>query len=720
MASLSPAPVSQFFDANGNPLAGGKLYTYANGTTTPLATFDARNGTENTNPVILNYRGEANIWLSNNLYTFVLKNAFDSTIWTVDAVGNVTTGLFNVMDYGAVGNGIADDTLAFKAAIAAATSGGVIYAPTGTYKITANLDITWPKLCVLRGDGSKLTTLLDYRVSVGTGGLINYNASTLTSEEATLSTWTGGFSLTRSVNQTVVTDSVITTVGSGTGLWVNSVLNGVYSDIAVRGYNTNIYLTNCRGFAIRDVSSIECQYGIYLTSSLGVLGPLASVIENATVTDCGVWGTYISGGTVQVIGSMYQRCGTMTTTSGAIYAGDATLMLPQTLLINSVLFEGNRGRADVYIESLLNSAFSSAVTNCLFSRLSNVYYTTNNIYVLNVNVVGLQFNANGNGFRGYATYVANTARKYIATTGTIEHSYFNNSYYDPIEAPTVTATNFSVVGFGEQGGRLQDTFSGIPTFYTPSSTIGIGNATGGMVLDVNSWRPFVTNAFSVGSVAYPVSSVYFGTQGGRLVDTFSGIPTFYTSATTIGIGNSTGGVILDTTSWRPFVANAFSLGTPTFPFSAAAVTGTFTWGGYSISAPAGGTTYLKNDGTWGTPSGGATNYSYTGTVTGLTTTVTGTVTYTRVGDMVTMNLFSGGLGLSNSTTMTITGGTVNMRPATEKWVLMGIADNTTLGLGVAIIQPSGVIDFRKDVSGTPFTASGTKAFSQTSFSYTLV
>jgi len=54
MASLSPAPVSQFFDANGNPLAGGKLYTYVSGTTTPLATFDAQNGTENTNPIILN------------------------------------------------------------------------------------------------------------------------------------------------------------------------------------------------------------------------------------------------------------------------------------------------------------------------------------------------------------------------------------------------------------------------------------------------------------------------------------------------------------------------------------------------------------------------------------------------------------------------------------------------------------------------------------------
>ena len=31
MATLTPTPVMQFFDANGNPLVGGKLYTYANG-----------------------------------------------------------------------------------------------------------------------------------------------------------------------------------------------------------------------------------------------------------------------------------------------------------------------------------------------------------------------------------------------------------------------------------------------------------------------------------------------------------------------------------------------------------------------------------------------------------------------------------------------------------------------------------------------------------------
>lgn len=44
--------------------------------------------------------------------------------------------------YGAVGNGIADDTTAIQAALTAAKPGNVVYFPPGTYKITAVLTLT--------------------------------------------------------------------------------------------------------------------------------------------------------------------------------------------------------------------------------------------------------------------------------------------------------------------------------------------------------------------------------------------------------------------------------------------------------------------------------------------------------------------------------------------------------------------------------------------------
>ena len=82
---LSPNPKMQWFDEDGLPLIDGKLYTYAAGTTTPLATYtDKDGGTENTNPIILDAYGSADVWLSDVPYKFVLKTSADVTIWTVD------------------------------------------------------------------------------------------------------------------------------------------------------------------------------------------------------------------------------------------------------------------------------------------------------------------------------------------------------------------------------------------------------------------------------------------------------------------------------------------------------------------------------------------------------------------------------------------------------------------------------------------------------------
>lgn len=80
-------------------LASGKLYSYIAGTDTPKATYptttDAAAGTnQNTNPIILDSRGEANVVLS-GATKLVLKDEDDNLIWTVD---NLDTASADIID----------------------------------------------------------------------------------------------------------------------------------------------------------------------------------------------------------------------------------------------------------------------------------------------------------------------------------------------------------------------------------------------------------------------------------------------------------------------------------------------------------------------------------------------------------------------------------------------------------------------------------------------
>lgn len=84
-------PKVQFFDSSGAPLDGGKVYTYAPGTTTPKASYtDSTGGTANANPVVLDARGEASIWLDGS-YKIKLTDGADpeTEIWTVDNVATL-------------------------------------------------------------------------------------------------------------------------------------------------------------------------------------------------------------------------------------------------------------------------------------------------------------------------------------------------------------------------------------------------------------------------------------------------------------------------------------------------------------------------------------------------------------------------------------------------------------------------------------------------------
>ena len=131
--SLSPTPKLQFFDANGAPLAGGLLYTYEAGSTTPLTSYtDSTGVSANTNPITLDSRGEANVWLGAAIYKFALYTSAGVLIWTVD---NIRIVGFNVTALDFVGTGT--QTVFFAADNVAAIYINGVYQNRNTYTVTS-------------------------------------------------------------------------------------------------------------------------------------------------------------------------------------------------------------------------------------------------------------------------------------------------------------------------------------------------------------------------------------------------------------------------------------------------------------------------------------------------------------------------------------------------------------------------------------------------------
>lgn len=96
--NLSPVfgVAGQLFDNNGNPLAGGKIFTYLAGTTTPTQTYTSSNGTiAHSNPIILDGAGRVpsgEIWLTDGItYKFVVQDSANNLIGTYDNLSGINS-----------------------------------------------------------------------------------------------------------------------------------------------------------------------------------------------------------------------------------------------------------------------------------------------------------------------------------------------------------------------------------------------------------------------------------------------------------------------------------------------------------------------------------------------------------------------------------------------------------------------------------------------------
>ena len=398
MAVITPVPKTQFIGADGIPLVGGKVYTYAAGTTSPQVTYtDSSGATPNTNPIILDSRGEADIWLGEATYKFKLTDSNDVEQWTVDYIsapttavspvltGNVTistdssgpalkitqTGTGDVMrvqdsvdpdltpfvinSAGLVGLG----TVAPAEALDIDNNGKIQFSANGTPRTVISADASNSTFDVRDNRNFIVRTNGGNRLTISGAGAATFSGAV---------TFSGGIAITgnSTVTGTLGVSSTLT-VSSG-GLIVSAGGATITGNSTVTGTfgSTGALTVSAGGAAITGNSSITGTLGVsstltasngltVTTGGLTVSGGGAAITGNSTVT-----------GTLGVSSALTVTTGGLTVSAGgATVTGNSSIT--GTLGVSSTLTASNgltvsAGGATVTAGGLTVSAGGAAIT----------------------------------------------------------------------------------------------------------------------------------------------------------------------------------------------------------------------------------------------------------------------------------------------------------------------------------------------------------------------
>lgn len=181
--TYAPNPVFTGLSDTGVPLAGGLLYTYSAGTTTPLATYsDVGLTVANANPIVLDAAGRATIFLLSSSYKWILKTSAGVTVWTRDNIGAVPTNNIDTDVAGTAGAALTAtqvaylDTSSWKLGDASATASSTTPPIGFVVSDTANGAAGTFRIAGRMTGFSGLTPGSDYYISSSTPGAITATA----------------------------------------------------------------------------------------------------------------------------------------------------------------------------------------------------------------------------------------------------------------------------------------------------------------------------------------------------------------------------------------------------------------------------------------------------------------------------------------------------------------------------------------------------------------
>lgn len=343
---------AQLLDNSGNVLSGGKIYTYAAGTTTPATTYTNSIGTvANSNPIVANAAGRLTneIWFPvGGSYKFVLKDANDVLLATYDNIpttpqppivndassisyetgyivdaGNFTVGAtylitsvgttdfvaigaaanvtgihftatgigsgtgtaeysrtvqdklretVSVKDFGAVGDGVTDDTVAIQAALTASNN---VTFPDGSYLISSGITKTDDNVTIDFGNATIINGGAGYTFTFGVlddtyqnEGLTIIGGYFTQSNPSTASNL--NYILVQAIKNFTIKDCVMSNVSNGGITVYAGAQDGVIDNVKITGISG--YRT-CRGIWLN--GSTASDYAIQLVD-------ISSITRNAT------------------------------------------------------------------------------------------------------------------------------------------------------------------------------------------------------------------------------------------------------------------------------------------------------------------------------------------------------------------------------------------------------------------------------------------------------
>lgn len=462
---------AQFFTDSGIPLAGGLIYTYAAGTTTPQAAYTTSAGNvAHANPIVLNSAGRVasggEIWLTDAVaYKFVLQTSAAVTIGTYDNVtGNasgVAAGVYatfaassgaslvgytqgnasavattvqaklresvSVLDFGASTSATATaNTTAFTNALATGIS---VFVPAGTYSLNSTITVGTA--------GQRL-------FGVGESSVLSFAFAS--SDNAIEITGVSGKQQINNLKILATTNCAkVISVGAPmtvlSGLTINTSTatgHGIYleNEVSPVTFSFGTHISECRISGITTTGNFGIRTALYSQAS-NIVGNL---IEN--------WGTglNINGAMTQLLvqGNIFQ---TTSETGEAIRLDASGAALYEIAIINNY-FETNQTCVKV-VAGIVNNLMirgNYAVRNTAYGSATAYFYSgtgadtsaasgnivVNDNYVLDFGVflnLANQYSAN---FASVSGNTMNSVTNYSAST--YANNAFNvkaiNSYYN--------------------------------------------------------------------------------------------------------------------------------------------------------------------------------------------------------------------------------------------------------------------------------------------------